>query len=107
MIWVDHLSGRYHLTLGSASLADYLDSGRTPTVGQWEHIAATYDGTTARFYIGGVEVASKTFTGNVGNANTWRLGAYETPPTGFFDGAIDNVRIYDRALSARRGRDST
>ena len=104
MIWVDHLSGRYHLTFGSASLADYLDSGRTPTVGQWEHVAATYDGTTARFYIGGVEVASRTFTGNVGNANTWRLGAYEAPPAGFFDGAVDNVRIYDRALSARRGR---
>ncbi len=100
MIWVDHLAGRYHLTLGSASIANYLDSGRTPTVGQWEHIAATYDGTTARFYVGGVEVASKTFTGNVGNTNTWRLGAYETTPAGFFDGQVDNVRIYDRALSA-------
>jgi Concanavalin A-like lectin/glucanases superfamily/Bacterial Ig-like domain len=100
MIWVDHLAGRYYLTLGSSSLSDYLDSGRSPTVGQWEHIAATYDGTTARFYVGGVEVASKTFTGNVGNTNTWRLGAYEATPTGFFDGLIDNVRIYDRALSA-------
>jgi fibronectin type 3 domain-containing protein len=100
MIWVDHLAGRYHLTLGGASLSNYLDSGRTPTVGQWEHIAATYDGTTARFYVGGVEVGSKTFTGNVGNGNIWRLGAYETTPAGFFDGQIDNVRIYDRALSA-------
>ncbi|NUT55133.1 MAG: hypothetical protein HOQ03_04015, partial [Thermoleophilia bacterium] len=100
MIWVDHAGGRYYLTLGAASFADYLDSGRTPAVGQWEHIAATYDGATARFYVGGVEVASKPFTGNVGNTNTWRLGAYEATPTGFFDGQLDNVRIYDRALTA-------
>ena len=100
MIWIDHIAGRYYLTLGSGSISTYLDSGRTPTVGQWEHIAATYDGSTARFYVGGVQVASKTYTGVVGNSNTWRMGAYESTPTGFFDGQIDNVRIYDRALSA-------
>ena len=36
----------------------------------------------------------------VGNSNTWRIGAYGATPAGFFDGLIDNVRIYDRALSA-------
>ena len=63
-------------------------------------MAATYDGTTARMYIDGTEVANKVFTGNVGNSNAWRIGAYGLSPTGFFDGSIDNVRIYDRALSA-------
>ena len=59
---------------------------------------ATYDGSVARFYIDGTEVASRTITGGFGSANTWRIGAYETNPTGFFDGAIDEVRIYHRAL---------
>ena len=98
MIWIDHLAGRYQLTLGS-NLSSYLDSGRTPTVGQWEHVAATYDGSTARFYVNGVEVASKPFAGPVGSSNTWRLGAYDNTPVGFFDGLVDNVRVYDRALS--------
>ena len=98
MLWVDYLGGRYYLTLGG-DLSFYLDSGRTPTVGQWEHVAATYDGTTARFYVNGVQVASKAFAGPVGNSNTWRLGAYNATPSGFFDGQIDNVRVYDRALS--------
>ena len=99
MIWVDHATARYRLTLGG-SFSDYLDSGRGPAVGRWQHVAATYDGTTARMYIDGAEVASKVFSGNVGSSNAWRIGAYGLTPTGFFDGSIDDVRIYDRALSA-------
>jgi hypothetical protein len=99
MLWIDHLSGHYRLTLGS-NLANYLDSGRTPNVGQWQHVAATWDGTTAHIYIDGIETASETFTGNAGDSNTWRIGAYGSPSTGFLDGNIDNVRIYGRALSA-------
>ena len=99
MIWVDWSSGRYKLTLGNGP-STYLDSGRSPSIGAWEHVAATYDGSTARFYVDGVEVASSPFAGVVGNSNTWRIGAYGATPAGFFDGLVDNVRIYDRALSA-------
>ena len=45
------------------------------------------------------------FTGNVGDSNTWRIGAYGSTAGGFFDGLIDDVRIYNRALSADRDRD--
>jgi fibronectin type 3 domain-containing protein len=99
MIWIDHLSGDYRLALG-ATLGNYVDSGRTPTIGQWQFVAGTYDGSTARIYVDGVLAASKTYAGNVGDSNTWRIGAYGSPAGGFFDGRIDNVRIYDRALSA-------
>ena len=54
--------------------------GRNPTVGQWQHLAATFDGTTARYYIDGLQVASRTVSGSVGNSNTWRIGAYGSPP---------------------------
>src|SRR6266545_5835103 len=99
MLWIDHLATRYHLTLNNG-MANYLDSGQNPVAGQWQHLAATYDGTTARFYIDGTEVANRTFTGTVGNSNVWRVGAYGSSPGGFFDGLIDDVRIYNRALSA-------
>ena len=69
------LAGRYRLTLGGTSATTSTPAGRPP-VGQWQHVAATYDGTIARIYIDGVEAASTTFTGNVGNSNTWRIGAY-------------------------------
>ena len=54
---------------------------------------------TARIFIDGVETASSTYTANVGDSNSWRIGAYGAPAGGFFDGLVDNVRIYDRALT--------
>ena len=92
MIWVDFATGRYKLTLGG-NPGNYLDSGVTPALGQWQHVAATYDGATARFYVDGTLAASMPFTGSIGSANSWRIGAYGVPATGFFDGNVDNVRI--------------
>ena len=99
MLWVDHLAGHNYLTLGS-SLSSYLDSGQSPATGQWQHLAATYDGTVARYYVDGVEVAARATSGSVGTSNVWRIGAYGGTPGGFFDGLVDDVRIYNRALSA-------
>jgi concanavalin A-like lectin/glucanase superfamily protein/Big-like domain-containing protein len=99
IIWVDYATGRYRLTLGN-NIGNYLDSGRVPALGRWQHVAATYDGSVARFYVDGAETAATSFSGNVGDSNAWKLGAYGTPSTGYFDGLIDNVRIYDRALTA-------
>ena len=59
MIWVDHLEGHYRLTAGLA-LDNYLDSGQTPVADTWQHLAVTFDGSLARFYVGGAEVASRT-----------------------------------------------
>ena len=44
MLWVDHLATRYQLTM-SNGISSYLDSGRNPIAGQWQHLTATYDGT--------------------------------------------------------------
>ncbi len=75
MLWVDHIAGHHYVTLNTG-MANYLDSGQAPATGQWQYVSATYDGTTARFYINGVQVASQAFAGNVGDTNTWRIGAY-------------------------------
>ena len=99
MLWVDHLATRHHLTLGS-SFSSYLDSGVNPSVGQWQHLAATFDGATARYFVDGVQVATRAFSGSVGTSDAWRIGAYGSVAGGFFDGLIDEIRVYDRALSS-------
>jgi hypothetical protein len=36
----------------------------------------------------------------MGDSSTWRIGAYGSSPGGFFDGLVDEVRIYDVPLGA-------
>ena len=101
MIWVDHIERPLHAHArrrACRQLSRLRPDARPSASGSTSPRPTT--AATARFYIDGVEVASRPSTGDVGNSNTWRIGAYGATPTGFFDGLIDNVRIYDRALSA-------
>jgi Ca2+-binding RTX toxin-like protein len=69
-------------------------------IGQWSHLATTYDGTTMRLYVNGVQVASKPQTGTIAVANgALRIGGNASFAGEFYDGLIDEVRIYNRARS--------
>ena len=66
----------------------------------WTHIATTYDGVSQRFYINGVLVATKAQTGSIAVGNQpLRIGGNNVSGE-FFRGVIDELRIYNRALSA-------
>lgn len=65
----------------------------------WKHVAVTYDGTVLKFYIDGNEVGSTTTSGNIAvSNNALRIGG-NTVWGEYFKGLIDEIRIYDRALS--------
>ena len=71
------------------------------TAGAWAHIAMTYDGTRQRLYINGVEVLNRAQTGSVAvSAGALRIGGNASWAGEFFRGLIDEVRVYNRALSA-------
>ena len=66
----------------------------------WTHVAATYNGTQIQLYINGGLVSSTPATGAIQTTTTpLRIGG-NTYSTEFFQGLIDEVRIYNRALSA-------
>ena len=80
------------------------DSTRALKVNVWRHVATTYDGARLRVYIDGKAAGSKAITGRtcvsgqplaVGAKNAPAKGLYEA----FWDGRLDDVRIYNRALS--------
>jgi hypothetical protein len=70
------------------------------TLNAWNHVAATYDGTTLRVYLNGVQTGSST-NGKAISVTTGKLKIGGNAIWGeWFKGLIDDVRIYDRALGA-------
>ena len=66
----------------------------------WTYLAATYDGTTLRLYVNGVQVASQAQTGAITTStNPLQIGG-DSLYGQFFQGTIDEVRIYNVALTA-------
>ena len=85
----------------AAATGDPQDA-RAPTpmpVNTWTHLAATYDGTTLRFFVNGVQVASNAIAGPLlTSTGVLRMGGNSIWGE-FFTGRIDEVRLYNRALS--------
>ncbi len=75
-------------------------SGAAPLqVNAWTHLAATYDGTTLRMFVNGVPVGSEVMTGSlVKSAGALSIGG-SLAWGDHFEGLIDEVRIYNRALT--------
>src|SRR3954469_1507600 len=66
----------------------------------WTHLASTYDGTTLRIFVNGVQASSTTVGGNIKTSTgVLRIGGNSIWGE-YFRGLIDEVRIYNRALSA-------
>ena len=84
-------------TSGSALISD-----TPPTEGVWNHVAVTYDGSTATAYLNGIADGSFTMpcSGDCGDAANLAIGARSGGPAhGRFTGLIDEVQIFDRVLS--------
>ena len=81
-------------TLRINSTTSYPTTGTT-----WMHVAATYDGTTMRLYINGIQEASLATTATIAqNTLPLTLGTQTSNPR-YYQGAIDDAQIYNRALS--------
>jgi hypothetical protein len=66
----------------------------------WIHVAGTYDGATLRLFINGAQVKSTAVTGAIpASTGLLRIGGNSLWGE-FFQGVIDEVRVYNRALTA-------
>jgi hypothetical protein len=77
---------------------------KTVPTGTWEHVAVVLDASGARLYLNGVQVGVSTAmtmrpTSLGSTTNDW-IGRSEFAVNPYLDGAIDEFRIYNRALSA-------
>ncbi|HEY6886160.1 MAG TPA: choice-of-anchor D domain-containing protein, partial [Solirubrobacter sp.] len=73
---------------------------KAATLNTWTHYAVTYDGTTVRLYTNGVLSGSQPQTGSlVTSTQPLRIGG-DAIWGEWFDGRLDELRVYNRALSA-------
>jgi len=101
-LWTDPSYGRLISWLMHPPF-DPLMSGSTITDGQWHHVGLVYDfdGLRRYLYVDGAQAAKDiNAVGGVGSDGGLYFGADKTLDAGsFFSGLIDNVRIYDRAVT--------
>lgn len=83
IFWTTQSGGTLQLT-SSAGL----------TVSQWNHIVVTYNNQQAYIYLNGIQKGSATGT-YIAGSNAFRIGYLINE---YFNGLIDEVRIYERAL---------
>jgi hypothetical protein len=93
------------------SISDANNSGASLTPGVWYHVAGTYDGAKLQLYINGSAWGRPVFhTGRIRpmlpnsfiaiGADDGRMTCPDCIGQQYFKGLIDEVRIYNRALSA-------
>ena len=73
-------------------------SGGVLPIGVWKHIAVTCDGTTATMYIDAKRVSGGAFTFGPTEDAAILIGCDELGGSNAFNGAIDEVRLYNTAL---------
>jgi MSHA biogenesis protein MshQ len=79
----------------------FATSGAGITAGNWFHIAITYKSGQQVIYVNGIEKGTRTFTGNLTlNNDPLQIGQDQGSSGRFFEGYIDEVHIYDGALTA-------
>ena len=67
----------------------------------WTHLSATYDGAVVRLYVNGVAAGTLSIAGSLTASNRGPLQIGGNNVWGeWFQGQIDDVRIYNRALTA-------
>jgi len=75
--------------------------------GKWHYVVSTFDGEMLRLYVDGSQVARKLgqgFPDDTGN-QPLRVGANSLRLDGFFEGEIDEVRVWDRGLTTEEIED--
>ncbi|MDJ0754540.1 MAG: LamG domain-containing protein [Ardenticatenaceae bacterium] len=76
-----------------------VDSDVLVNDGEWHNVSWGTDGNATYFYVDGVNQSQSPTVGQFNREVAVMLGARMSPPIDFFQGSIDEVIIYNRALS--------
>ncbi len=100
-------NGKLSFNIATSSSWKEAISPSLMAVNQWHHVVGTFNGTVIKVYLNGVEVASTNFTGTIKpSLRELRIGRMaDASQTREFNGQIDEVRIWNKALTITEIRD--
>jgi hypothetical protein len=81
----------------------FMPTSQALATNQWYFVTGTYDGTTMKLYVdGNLSAVSNAQSGNIAySPSRGRIGKYEDDNEDhYFNGAINDLRIYNRALTS-------
>lgn len=100
--WIGDGPVLLYLGIASLSTDDRIEAELPVGVGEWMHVVGTWDGALGSLYLDGQLVGELPMEVSMFDQHDLLIGAdqNEGPATSFWPGAVDEVRIYDRALTA-------
>ncbi len=92
---------KFHLQLrANGFCCQTLTSTVDWVAGRWYHVAGTYNGIEARLYVDGVLESFLQVSGDTSSTIDINIGRDVNTEAHFLNGIVDEVEIFDRALSA-------
>jgi hypothetical protein len=82
--------------------AHYAVSGIDPEIGNWYHVVATFDSSSLKVYVNGIEESTVSGIGDInygGNEFGLTFGASHAGEAGFSDKILDEAGFWNRALT--------
>jgi hypothetical protein len=74
--------------------------GSALPLNQWNHLAVVFNGSQVQYYLNGAPITTVSLPATItARGNPFQLGA-DNNTQQFFKGSLDEVRIYNRALTA-------
>jgi len=98
--WVLYFSSTRQWQMRIDSTLAWSGSGNLYSTNSWNHYAGVYNGNTISLYFNGAFLVSAAKTGNVQSSVQSVLIGCNVVNNEVFDGNLDEVRVYNRALTA-------
>ena len=105
-VYANNSGAVYWRAFGASSQRFSLGTSTTPlSDGKWHHVACTYNGSVAKIFVDGIELASGSASGTLNSSRALTIGRAEKQLADglrYFNGVVDEVAMYGTALSSTR-----
>jgi len=88
-----------HFYIGTAAGLTGAAMGSALPINQWSHLTIVVNGTETRFYVNGNLTATASLAGSITARDSLAYFGADARPGQFFNGTLDDVRVYSRALT--------